>query len=185
MENVETQARARHTRQPTRETTGGNFWGSVNAVQRCTAPSWSADAGARGMSISSGSPASACGGVPSSSSSDSSAMAHTDGPSSAGSDSICFANKSPAACSSFGLCNGLAEFVVSVGPQGMPTSRPRLVFAAEVRGGARRPFGRRLSPPCYVHHQGTLRSVCRLHNSAASSHYSYYLESVCAALISA
>ena len=44
-----------------------------------------ADAAARGMAISSGSSASACGGVPSSSSSDSSAMAHTGGPSSAGS----------------------------------------------------------------------------------------------------
>ena len=44
--------------------------------------------------------ASACGGVPSSSSSESSAMVHTGGPSSAGSGSICFANKSPVACSS-------------------------------------------------------------------------------------
>ena len=33
-----------------------------------------------------------------------------------------------------GLFNGLAEFVVAVGTQATPTSRPRLVFVAEVRG---------------------------------------------------
>ena len=76
-----------------------------------------ADAGAGGMSISSGSSASACGGVPSSSTSDSSAMAHTGEPS-AISGSICFANKSPVACSSLALLiNGFVEFVVAVGAQ--------------------------------------------------------------------
>ena len=67
------------------------------------------------MSISSGSSALACSGVPSSSSSDSSAMSHTDGPSPAHSGSICF-----------------VEFVVAVGAQATPSSRPRRVFVAEV-----------------------------------------------------
>ena len=54
-----------------------------------------ADAGANSMSISSGSSASACSGVPSSSSSDSSAMAHTGGPS----GSMCLAKSSSRAWS--------------------------------------------------------------------------------------
>ena len=38
--------------------------------------------------------------------------------------------------------HGIAEIVVAADTQVTPTSRPLLVFAAEVRGGARRPFGR-------------------------------------------
>ena len=46
-------------------------------------------------------------------------------------------------------CGGLrAALVVAVGTQ---ASRPRLVFAAQVRGGASCPFRRRLSSPCPVH----------------------------------
>ena len=50
-----------------------------------------------------------------------------------------------------GLCNSLAVFVDAVGAQATPTSRPRLVFVAEVRHCASCPFGRRLSSPCLVH----------------------------------
>ena len=50
-----------------------------------------------------------------------------------------------------GLFTSLAELVVAVGAQATPTSRPGLFFVAEVRGCASCPFGRRLSSPCPVH----------------------------------
>ena len=95
----------RHVRQQ-RETLrcdGGNFSeastrSSAVYQTQCDAPLQVGhrrpDAGAGGMAISSGSSASACGGVPSSSSSDTSAMAHTGEPSSASSDVICLAKSS-------------------------------------------------------------------------------------------
>ena len=75
---METQARARHT----------------NAVHRFKLDIGGAEAGARGVAISSSSSASACGGVPSSSSSDSLAVAHTGG-----SGVMCFAKISSRAWS--------------------------------------------------------------------------------------
>ena len=49
-----------------------------------------------------------------------------------------------------GLCDGLAELGVAACAQAMPSSCPRLVLVAQVRGCTRCPFGRRLAPPCFV-----------------------------------
>ena len=50
-----------------------------------------------------------------------------------------------------GFRHGIAEVDVTACAQATPPSRPRLVFAAEIRDCASCPFGRRLSPPCLVH----------------------------------
>ena len=55
--------------------------------------------------------------------------------------------------------NSLAESVVALGEQATPTSRPRWVFVAEVRGCASCSFGRRLSLPCPVHDHVVERAV--------------------------
>ena len=52
-----------------------------------------------------------------------------------------------------GLFDGFFEVGIAVGAQATPTSRPHLVFVAEVRDCASCPFGRRLTPPCFVHGQ--------------------------------
>ena len=52
-----------------------------------------------------------------------------------------------------GLCDGIAELGVAACAQALPSSCPRLVLLAQVRGCARCPFGRRLAPPCFVHGQ--------------------------------
>ena len=52
-----------------------------------------------------------------------------------------------------GLRHGLAELCVAACAQAMPSSCPRLVLVAQVRGCTRCPFGRRLAPPCFVHGQ--------------------------------
>ena len=106
-----------HTRQPTRETTERDaevrykwqfFWRRSrgpapyirrSAMHRSKLDIGGADAGAGGMSISSGS-SGASGMGASSSSSDASAMAQPTGSSGAGSGSICLANNAPVACSS-------------------------------------------------------------------------------------
>ena len=80
-------------------------------------------------------------------------MAHYTGSSGAGSGSICFANRSPVACSSLALFTTLAEIVVAACAQLTPPGAPGLVLLAEVRDCARRPFSRRLAPPCFVHGQ--------------------------------
>ena len=115
----------------------------------------SADAGAGGMAISAGSGDAGMSGMgASSSSSDASAMANSTRSSGAGSGVMCFANNAQTACS-----NGLAEFGVGVGAQATPTSRPRLVFVADVRDYASCPVGRRLSSPCSVHDHVVERAV--------------------------
>ena len=112
------------------------------------------------MAISSGSSATARGGVPSSSSSDSSAMAHTGKTLvSRLSFDMCFANKSPVACSSLAFSTASRQFVVAVGTQAMPSSCPHLVLLARVRDCASCPFGRRLSSPCLVHDHVVERAV--------------------------
>ena len=54
-----------------------------------------------------------------------------------------------------GFCTrtSLAEFCVGVGAQATPPRRPHLVYVAEVRECASRPFGGILAPPCLVHGQ--------------------------------
>ena len=49
--------------------------------------------------------------------------------------------------------HGIAEIVAAVGAKATPTSRPRLVFVAQVRDCASRLFCRRLASPCFVHGQ--------------------------------
>ena len=86
----------------------------------------------------------------SSSSSDGSVMAHSTGSLGAGSGSICFANKSPVACSSFDFSTASRQSS-SLSAQATPPGCPRRVLLAQVRDCARCPFGRRLAPPCFVH----------------------------------
>ena len=52
-----------------------------------------------------------------------------------------------------GLRHGIAELGVAACAQVMPSSCPRLVLLAQVRGCTRCSFGRRLAPPCFVHGQ--------------------------------
>ena len=74
-----------------------------------------------------------------------------------------------------GLFNGLAELGVAACAQAMPSSCPRLVLVAQVRGCASCPFGRRLAPPCFVRGQafegaiegGAGKSGARLRRDAA------------------
>ena len=85
-----------------------------------------ADAGAGGMSISSGSGGADASGIgASSSSSDASPMLHSTGCSGAGSGSICFANKSPVACSSLAFATASRKSS-SLDTQAMPPSCPHL-----------------------------------------------------------
>ena len=53
------------------------------------------------------------------------------------------------------LFGGFFEVGIAVGAQTTPSSRPRLVFVAEVRDCASCPFGRRLALPCFVHGQAS------------------------------
>ena len=131
-----------------------------------------ADAGAGGMSITSGS-GGASGMGASSSLSEASAMAHPTGSSVAGSGSMCLeirssrewsavasvtaSRKSPTLWARFR--HSVAEIAVAVGAQATPTSRPRLDFVAEVLHCAGCPFGRRLAPPCLVHGQAVEGAV--------------------------
>ena len=115
-----------------------------SAMHRAKLHVGGADAGAGGMSSSSGSVYAGASGVgASSSSSDASAMPASTSRR-AGSGSIFFfANKSPVACSSLLAFSSLAEAT--------PPSCPRLLLLAQVRDCKRCPFGRRPAPPCFVH----------------------------------
>ena len=127
---------------------GGNFFGGAqrgpepytrrSAMHRSELDIGGPHAAIGGMSISTGSGGAGASGMgASSSSSDASAVVHSTRSSGAGSGSICFANKSPVACSSVSFATASRKNVVAV----TPTSCSRLV-----RDCASCPFG--LAPPC-------------------------------------
>ena len=151
MEDVETQAKARYTRQPTRETTeretlrcdaSGNFMGASTR-------SGAEDQAQRDAPLQVGNRRCGC-----------RSRSHSDqlrfvgigmrwravlvivrffchGPYQRALLSLLWREEFIAGMECRCLRHGIAEVVVAVGTQQTPTSRPRLIFAAEVRGGAR------------------------------------------------
>ena len=110
-------------------------------MQRSKFDTGGADAGAGGMSMISGSGgASGMGAL--SSSSDASAMAHSAGFFGSGLRLDVLGEELIVGVEYRGLCDGLAELGVAACAQAMPSSCPRLVLVAEVRGCTRCPFSR-------------------------------------------
>ena len=121
-------------------------------MQRSKLVMGGADAGAGGMSISSGS-GGASGMGASSSPYVASAMAQSTGVLGSGLRFDVPGKELAFGVELGGVSDGSFELVVAVCSQATPSCRPRQVLLAEVRDCARCPFGRRLAPPCLVHAQ--------------------------------